>query len=125
MENIYRYLMLALVVFGIFISAKYYFLSKDYDDLASRNEQLLGNIAIEKANTSILEQAIAKQNAEIKLYKQSSEELENTVRRLNEEIQKYNKAEKDDYVKIDKSENDISSEEAIKWMREKSSSLLQ
>lgn len=117
--------MLALVVFGIFISAKYYFLSKDYDDLASRNEQLLGNIAIEKANTSILEQAIAKQNAEIKLYKQSSEELENTVRRLNEEIQKYNKAEKDDYVKIDKSENDISSEEAIKWMREKSSSLLQ
>ena len=76
--------------------------------------------AVEKANTSSLENSLKSQNLLVEQFKQSSKDYEQIIERLNDEVLKLNEKE----VKYEISNNEkATSEEAIQWLREKAISL--
>ena len=121
MPNLYKYIIVGLSIIFLFISFRYYSLSSDYTDLTLRHTELQSKYAVEKANTSALENSIKMQNILIESYKTSSLEYQRKIDSLNEEILKGNKEE----VSYETSNNkEASSEEAIQWLRQKASSLV-
>jgi hypothetical protein len=96
-------------------------LKDDYTDLLIKHKELEGQYAVEKANTSALENSLKAQNLLIENYKASSDEYQKKINYLNDEIQKANTIE----VSYESSNNkEASSEEAIEWLRKKASSLV-
>lgn len=121
MPNLYKYIIVGLSIILLFISFRYYLLSNDYNELTLEHTQLQSKYAVEKANTSALENSVKMQNILIESYKTSSLEYQKKIDSLNEEILKGNKEE----VSYETSNNkEASSEEAIQWLRQKASSLV-
>ena len=121
MPNLYKYIIVGLSIILLFISFRYYSLSNDYTNLTIKYTELQSKYAVEKANTSALENSIKMQNILIESYKTSSLEYQKKIDYLNEEILKGNKEE----VSYETSNNkEASSEEAIQWLRQKASSLV-
>ena len=120
MDSLYKYLTIALTITCIFLGFKYYFLTNDYDELNQKQEELLNSLALDKANIIILEQSIKKQNLKIEQYESESLKLTNTINDLNKQIEKYN-SETQDSIELESS--NVSSEEAIEWLKEQSSYL--
>lgn len=121
MSVIHKYIIVGLSIILVFISFRYYSLKDDYTELLIRHKELEGQYAVEKANTSALENSLKAQNILIENYKASSDEYQKKITYLNEEIQKANTIE----VTYESSNNkEASSEEAIQWLRKKASSLV-
>jgi hypothetical protein len=121
MSVIHKYIIVGLSIILVFISYLYYSLKDDYTELLIKHKELESKYAVEKANTSALENSIKIQNFLIESYKVSSDEYQKTIDYLNEEIQKANTIE----VSYESSNNkEASSEEAIEWLRKKASSLV-
>jgi cytoskeletal protein RodZ len=120
MINLHKYLficVLAIFVIGVF---KYYRLNEEFEELTLKYTQLQSQYIVEKANTSALENSLKTQNMLIETYKESSKTYEKTINKLNESIKDLN----DINVKYEASDNkNATSEEAIQWLRDKSSSL--
>jgi septal ring factor EnvC (AmiA/AmiB activator) len=121
MSNLYKYIFVCIGVVLLFISFRYYNLSNEYTKLTIEHTQLQAKYAVEKANTSALENSLKSQNLLIEQFKQSSLDYEATIDRLNGKIDEMNKVE----VKYETSNNEqATSEEAIQWLRQKASSLV-
>jgi hypothetical protein len=120
MSNIYKYLFVCVSIILIFISFRYYNLSDEHTSLIIEHTQLQSKYAVEKANTSSLENSLKSQNLLVEQFKQSSKDYEQIIERLNDEVLKLNEKE----VKYEISNNEkATSEEAIQWLREKAISL--
>lgn len=121
MFNIYKYIIVGLSIILLFISFRYYSLSNDHKNLVLEHTQLQAKYAVEKANTSALENSIKTQNILIENHKKVSEDYQRQIDSLNKKILETNKLEIS-YETLNNKE--ASSEEAIQWLRQKASSLV-
>lgn len=121
MSNIYKYIIVGITLVLVFISYRYYSLSNEHEILTLKYTQLQSQYAVEKANTSALENSIRIQNMEIERYKKTSDEYEIKISKLNKEIEELNDI---DVEYIHSNNEKASSEEAIIWLKQQASSLV-
>lgn len=122
MSNVYKYLFVCIGIVFVFILIKYYNLYTDNQELQLQYTELNAKYIVEQANTSALENAIKSQNILIEQYKKSTEAYEDAILKMNDDIVELNKIVVD-YDRLESS--DATSDEAIKWLIQKASSLVQ
>ena len=113
------YLSIALGIVMLFMVASYYKLNRKYEDLSIQYKELQQQLALEKANSIILETSIKTQNLMIEQYRKDEAQFKSEIEDLNKKVESYNESN----IKYDSMNGDNSSEEAIKWLHEKASSL--
>lgn len=122
MSNVYKYLFVCIGIVFVFILVKYYNLYTDNQELQLQYTELHAKYIVEKANTSALENSIKSQNILLEQYKKSTEAYEDAILKMNDDIVELNKIVVD-YDRLDSL--DATSDEAIKWLIQKASSLVQ
>ena len=122
MSNVYKYLFVCIGIVFVFISTKYYNLYTDNQELQLQYTELNAKYIVEKANTSALENSIKSQNLLLEQYKKSTKEYEDAIIKMNDDIVELNKIVVE-YDRLDST--NATSDEAIKWLVQKASSLVQ
>lgn len=113
------YLSIALGISILFMVGYCYRLNCKYEDLTIQYKALQQELALEKANSIILQASIKTQNLMIEQYRKDEAQFKSAIDDLNKKIESYN----DSKVQYDSMTGENSSEEAIKWLHEKASSL--
>ena len=113
------YLSIALGIVVLFMVGYCYRLNCKCEDLAIQNKELQQQVALEKANNIIMQSSIKAQNLMIEQYRKDAAQFKSTIEDLTKKVESYNES----MVQYDSMTGDNSSEEAIKWLQEKASSL--
>lgn len=121
MLNPYKYIIAVVSVILLFIGTKYYFLMKDYKELTLKHTSLQAKYVVERANVETLKNAIQSQNMLIHSYKKSSDDYRRKIDNLNEELRTVGKKE---VVYETTNNKEATSEEALRWLRERAPSLV-
>ena len=121
MSNIYKYLFISCAVLSLFAGIKLYFLNSDYTELNEKYVVLQAQYAVEKSNGVTLTSTIQYQNTLIDQYKTNTQKYTETINNLNNKLDELNKIDiQYDYNK----DNTSNSEDVLKWLKQKASSLV-